>query len=144
MGTIEPNAAAQPPGAIMNRPTPKLDQAFIEQQRHRLTKLRDELLHTTQTAQTEEAEIRSQSLGEAHESEDDAQKLAMLELDGTTVERSMQRLTRIERALQKIEDGTYGYSDTNGAPIPRERLEAVPEATQTVSELRQRSTTGNR
>jgi DnaK suppressor protein len=128
----------------VNKSTPKLDQAFIEQQRHRLTRLRDELLRTTQTGETEEAQIRTQSLGEAHESEDDAQKLAMLELDGTAVERSMQRLTRIERALQKIADGTYGFSDTNGAPIPRERLEALPEATHTVSELKERDTTGNR
>jgi DnaK suppressor protein len=37
--------------------------------------------------------------------------------------------------LQKIEDGTYGLSDTSGEPIPRERLEAMPEAIHTVSEL---------
>jgi DnaK suppressor protein len=120
----------------MNRPTSKLDQAFIEQQRRRLTQLRDELLRATQAGEAEEAQIRSQALDEAHESEDDAQKLAMLELDGTAVERSIQRLTSIERALQKIKDGTYGLSDATGAPIPRERLEAVPEATHTVSELR--------
>ena len=120
----------------MNRPTSKLDQAFIEQQRRRLTTLRDELLRATQAGEAEEAQIRSQALDEAHESEDDAQKLAMLELDGTAVERSIQRLTSIERALQKIKDGTYGLSDATGAPIPRERLEAVPEATHTVSELR--------
>ena len=119
----------------MNRPMPKLDQAFIDQQRRRLTALRDQLLRATQAGEAEEAGIRSQSLGEAHESEDDAQKLAMLELEGTAVERSMQRLTSIERALQKIKDGTYGLSDATGAPIPRERLEAVPEATHTVSEL---------
>jgi DnaK suppressor protein len=128
MRTIAPNAAAQAPGATLNKPAPKLDQAFIEQQRHRLTKLRDELLQATQAAEAEQAQLRSQSLGEAHESEDDAQKLAMLELDGAAVQRSMQRLTRIERALQKIKDGTYGFSDADGAPIPRERLEAVPEA----------------
>jgi DnaK suppressor protein len=112
----------------MTRPAPTLDKAFIERQRHRLAKLRDELLRATRDAETEEAQIRSQSLGEAHESEDDAQKLAMLELEGLAVQRSVQRLTRIERALQKIEDGTYGFSDADGAPIPRERLEAVPEA----------------
>ena len=120
----------------MNTPTSKLDQAFIEQQRRRLTTLRDELLRATQAGEAEEAQIRSQALDEAHESEDDAQKLAMLELEGTAVERSIQRLTSIERALQKIKDGTYGLSDATGAPIPRERLEAVPEATHTVSELR--------
>src|SRR5580698_7174078 len=118
MGTIGPNAAPHPPGAIMNTPAPKLDQAFLEQQRRRLTKLRDELLRTTQAAETEQAQIRTQSLDEAHEAEDDAQKLAMLELDGAAAELSTQRLTLIERALQKIDDGTYGFSDASGAPIP--------------------------
>ncbi len=128
----------------MNRPAPKLDQAFIDQQRRRLTKLRDELLRTTQAAETELAQIRTQSLDEAHEAEDDAQKLTMLELDGAAAERSTQRLTLIERALQKIDDGTYGFSDSSGAPIPRDRLEAVPEATHTLSELKGRDTTGKR
>ena len=110
----------------MNRKATVLDQAFIEQQRRKLTQLREQLLRATRTGETEEAEIRSQSLGEAHESEDDAQKLALLEIDGTAVERSMQRLGRIERALQKIEDGTYGLSDASGEPIPLARLEAMP------------------
>ena len=39
-----------------------------------------------------------------------------------------------ERALQKIADGTYGYSDRSGEPIPKLRLEAMPEATLTVEE----------
>jgi DnaK suppressor protein len=65
----------------------------------------------------------------------------MLEINGTVVDRNMQRLTRIERALQKIEDGTYGFSDASGEPIPRERLEAMPEAIYTLSELRAREPT---
>jgi DnaK suppressor protein len=128
----------------MNRKATVLDQAFIEQQRRKLTQLREQLLRATRTGETEEAEIRSQSLGEAHESEDDAQKLALLEIDGTAVERSMQRLVRIERALQKIEDGTYGLSDASGEPIPRARLEAMPEAIYTVSELKAREPAGGR
>jgi DnaK suppressor protein len=119
----------------MSGQMPTLDNAFIQKQRHQLTKLRDELLRTTRAGETEETELHSQSLGEARESEDDAQKLAMLEVDGAVVRRSLQRLARIERALQKIEDGTYGFSDTSGKPIPRERLEAMPEAIHTVSEL---------
>ena len=87
----------------MDRKMPPLDNAFIQKQRDTLTKLREELLRTTRAGETEETEIHSQSLGEAHESEDDAQKLAMLEIDGALVDRSIQRLTRIERALQKIE-----------------------------------------
>ena len=119
----------------MNGKTSTLDNAFIQKQRHLLTQLREQLLRTTQAGETEETQLHSQSLGEAHESEDDAQKLAMLEVDGAAVRRNMRRLTQIERALQKIEDGTYGLSDTSGEPIPRERLEAMPEAIHTVSEL---------
>jgi DnaK suppressor protein len=119
----------------MNGKMSNLDNAFIQKQRHLLTHLREQLLRTTKAGETEETELHSQSLGEAHESEDDAQKLAMLEVDGAAVRRNLQRLAQIERALQKIEDGTYGLSDTSGEPIPRERLEAMPEAIHTVSEL---------
>jgi len=119
----------------MNGKISTLDNAFIQRQRHLLTQLREQLLRTTQAGVTEETQLHSQSLGQAHESEDDAQKLAMLEVDGAALRRNMQRLTQVERALQKIEDGTYGLSDTSGEPIPRERLEAMPEAIHTVSEL---------
>jgi len=95
-----------------------LDQPFLRRQREALTKLRRELLRTVQANETEESDIRAKSLGEAHESEDDAQKLAMLELDGQIVSRHVQRLTLVERALQKIEDGTYGMSDADGKPYP--------------------------
>jgi DnaK suppressor protein len=122
--------------AIVTSKTPGLDKVFIQKQRLRLTKLREDLLRTTQVGETEENVIHTQSAGEAHESEDDAQKLAMLEIDGNLVERNVQRLARIARALQKIEDGTYGFSDASGEPIPRERLEAVPEAIHTLSELK--------
>ena len=122
----------------MNSKTPGLDEAFIQKQRRQLTKLREELLRSTRTEETEETEIHSQAVGEAHESEDDAQKLVMLEIDGALVDRNLQRLTRIERALQKIEDGTYGISDASGEAIPRERLEVVPEAIYTPAELKAR------
>lgn len=120
----------------MNSKSAKFDQAFLQQQRQRLMKLREELLRSAQTGQSEEAELNSQSVGEAREYEEDAQKLAMLEVEGALVERSRQRRADIERALQKIEDGTYGLSDASGEPIPRERLEAMPEAIYTASEVR--------
>ncbi len=39
---------------------------------------------------------------------------------------------QIDRALEKIEDGTYGICDISGDDIPMKRLEAVPYATMTV------------
>jgi DnaK suppressor protein len=118
----------------MKNSTHELDQAFIAQQRKRLIELRDSLQKTTQAGQSEEAAIHAETSGEAQEYEDDAQKLAQLEIDGNIVDIGLSRLPVVERALQKIEDGTYGISDISGKPIPRERLEAMPEAIQTVAE----------
>jgi len=38
-------------------------------------------------------------------------------------------LTKVERALEKIEDGTYGLCDECGQPIAPARLNAAPEST---------------
>ncbi len=43
-------------------------------------------------------------------------------------------ITEIDAAIGRIQKGTYGYSTTSGRPIPRERLEAIPWATELVSE----------
>jgi DnaK suppressor protein len=45
-------------------------------------------------------------------------------------------LADVERALAKIEAGTYGSSEATGEPIPRERLEVMPWARGTVHEGR--------
>jgi RNA polymerase-binding transcription factor DksA len=45
-----------------------------------------------------------------------------------------QTIADIDAALQRITDGTYGYSVVSGRPIPRERLEAIPWATVLVEE----------
>ena len=37
-------------------------------------------------------------------------------------------LAEIDRALQKLSEGTYGTCDRCGSPIPAERLEAKPAA----------------
>lgn len=37
-------------------------------------------------------------------------------------------LAEVERALQKIDDGTYGLCETCGEPIAPARLEAMPAA----------------
>jgi DnaK suppressor protein len=41
-------------------------------------------------------------------------------------------LAQVERALKKIEEGTYGVCDISGEDIPMPRLEAIPYATTTV------------
>jgi DnaK suppressor protein len=43
-------------------------------------------------------------------------------------------LEEVNRALERIDSGTYGLSEVSGKPIPIERLEAVPYATTLVGE----------
>lgn len=37
-------------------------------------------------------------------------------------------VAKIDRALQRVDEGTYGVSEVSGRPIPPERLEVVPWA----------------
>jgi len=105
-----------------------LDDAFVERQRQHLLRLRENLLAAARAAESEEADVRGKSARDAVEFEDDAQRLDALERDGNLVVRDVQRLERVDRALNKIAEGTYGLSDISGQPIPHARLEAIPEA----------------
>jgi DnaK suppressor protein len=111
-----------------------LDAAFVEAQRQNLLRLRASLIAAAQDAESDEAEVNEESGGGPVEFEDDAQRLDTLEREGNLVVRDVERLERIDRALEKIKDGTYGLSDISGAPIPRARLAAVPDALYTVDE----------
>jgi DnaK suppressor protein len=122
----------------MDSKNARFDKAYLAIKREQLTKLRRQLSDSVRTGTAEERSVNSESAGQAREYEDDAQRLASLELDGTLVGRDVRRLARIERALQKIEDGTYGISDESGALIPADRLEVMPEATYTLSEQEKR------
>jgi DnaK suppressor protein len=118
---------------------PQLDAAFLEKQRHRLNKVRDDLMAAARAGESDEANVRSESASSgSREYEDDAQRLDQLELEGNLVARDVQRLQSVNRALEKIKDGTYGLSDLSGQPIPRERLEAVPESILTFAEEKAR------
>jgi DnaK suppressor protein len=118
----------------MTPPTSRLDPAFLARQKRRLTDLRQKMLQVRRGEESAEASANLETRDQAREFEDDAQKLTTLELEGNLEAADDDRLSNIERALQKIVDGTYGLSDASGAPIPIERLEAAPEALYTLAE----------
>ena len=118
----------------MSRKTPRFDEVFLENKRRQLMELREQLRKTVGTDEAEEAAIQDESGLQAREYEDDAQKLALLETEENLVNRDIDRLARVERALHKIDEGTYGFSDVSGQPIPDARLEAMPDALNTVQE----------
>jgi RNA polymerase-binding transcription factor DksA len=68
------------------------------------------------------------------DSGDAATRLNDLEVEADEDEVDRLTLAQIQRALRRIEDGTYGVSELSGKPIPKERLEAVPYATTLVEE----------
>ena len=59
---------------------------------------------------------------------------AMNEFDAGRVQELQDQLAAVERAEQRLRDGTFGISIQSGAPIPDARLEARPTAELTVEE----------
>jgi DnaK suppressor protein len=119
---------------MSNSRSPRFDQAFLERKRRQLTALREQLQKAADSGEAEEAAVKNESAGGAREYEDDAQKLDTLETRGNLVNHDIDRLARVERALNKIDAGTYGFSDVSGERIPDHRLEAMPEAINTLQE----------
>ena len=115
-----------------------LDQGFIEGQKKRLQERRVEL--EVLLGHTEDVELeRSQEYQESTpDSGDQSQNIFERELDATLEQQFEQEIEDIDRALEKIEEGTYGVSDVSGEPIPRGRLEAMPQAVVTVGEQQER------
>jgi len=113
----------------------ELDEQFVARQKERLLQMRDEL-HRIQSGMQGDEQNRSEEEGDfsQHDSGDMSQQMFTREMDATIGEQAGRRLEDVERALAKIEEGTYGLSDESGDPIPRGRLEAAPEALRTVDE----------
>jgi DnaK suppressor protein len=75
-----------------------------------------------------------ESADESTDWSDPAQPLTAEGTDDAIAASLQERLPAIERALQRLADGTFGRSVRSGATIPDERLEADPTAELTVDE----------
>jgi DnaK suppressor protein len=97
----------------------------------RLEEMRDQMSNlirdTSEDTKTTD-ETKGYSQHQADEGTDDFNRTISLEV--TSKEFGI--LRQIERALDKIDDGTYGICDITGEEIPLPRLEAIPYATMTV------------
>jgi DnaK suppressor protein len=97
----------------------------------RLEELRREILQILQgtTKEVKEPDVsKGYSQHAADEGTDDFVKNVSLEV----THKEMNLLRQIDRALEKMEEGTYGICDLSGEEIPLKRLEAIPYATMTV------------
>ena len=109
-----------------------LSKHFVEEQRKRLEALREELQASSAVAAERDRQdvtgngaLDIADLGEIATERQNDQALHHV---------TENRLRTVERALQKIAEGTYGLSDASGKPIPQERLQKAPEAIYTLEE----------
>ena len=96
--------------------------------RQKLQRWRDELLRDSSLTL---AHLQQESL-----SEPDIADRASLETDRSlelrTRDRERKLIAKIDEALRRIEEGTYGYCEETAEPISLRRLEARPIATLSV------------
>lgn len=108
-----------------------LKKSEIAQFKKRLLEMKSKISETLKGASkevTEPADSKGYSQHQADEGTDDFVKSINLEVSN----KEMNLLRQINRALEKIDEGTYGVCDLTGDEIPLKRLEAVPYATMTV------------
>ena len=106
-----------------------------DQARARLLAERAEVVELLRDAESAGRQDRD-SEAETGDIADAAQPLAAEGVDDAVAESMRDRLAALDRALKRLDDGTYGRSVRSGQPIPDERLEADPAAELTVAEAR--------
>lgn len=114
-----------------------LKKSQVEQFRKALWSMRAQLTHTLEGA-TEQVKRPDEATGysqhQADQGTDDFDRTINLELTS----KEFEVLRQIDRALEKIEESSYGICDLSGEEIPLARLEAVPYATMTVKSQEQK------
>lgn len=101
--------------------------------RVRLSEEQQRLMSLTTKVRTRLKEEQKSINYEVSDSADGAEGVGMAR-DGSEVDVSVgyvldERFQQIAEALNKLDNGTYGFCESCGGEIPAERLEALPEAT---------------
>jgi DnaK suppressor protein len=114
-----------PPDYRPSEDEPFMNATMREYFRQKLLQWKDKLL--------QESSETLENLQEGGLSEPDIADRASLETDRSlelrTRDRERKLISKIDAALQRIEDGSYGYCEETAEPISLRRLEARPIAT---------------
>lgn len=110
------------------------DQAFLLQQKKKLEQRRQEILAALRGIAKPDAlhhapgDFNPNYPNYGSEEAENAQEFVQFE-SNVRAEANLERdLQNVVNALKKIENDTYGVCEKTGEMIPRERLEAFPEA----------------
>ena len=113
--------------------TKDFDVKFLKDQRDELLARRaGELARATRLEDEATSIIEDGEMGDVQFDDEGGEGDTMVvqrDLDRVLSTQARQTILEIDAALARIEHGTYGYSEVSGQPIPRERLEAIPETT---------------
>ncbi|GAA2391967.1 hypothetical protein Cme02nite_12800 [Catellatospora methionotrophica] len=105
--------------------------AETEKIRVALTARRDELQEEYDHTLVEIAELQRDRLTDSagDDQADTGTKTFEREQEITLANNILERITQVERALERLDEGSYGWCEKCGNPIPVERLAAFPSAT---------------
>ena len=93
--------------------------------RERAAQLRGEIQHTLERS-SDETHVRIAE--QARDTEDDSFSNLIVDLNLAEIDRDADELRRIDTALVRLSEGSYGLCETCGERIPEARLEAEPTA----------------
>jgi RNA polymerase-binding transcription factor DksA len=120
------------------RASSSFDAAFLEGQRAALLDERAALLGQAERLEDEAAALmEDQETGDVQFDDESGEGDSLAverERDLALSAQARQMVADIDAALARVRDGTYGYSVVSGKPIPKERLRAIPWATELVEE----------
>jgi DnaK suppressor protein len=118
-------AAAPPP------PRPTRSAAETERIREALSERRDELKAELDHTMSEIAEAQRERLTDSagDDQADTGTKTFEREQEISLANNLRERIGQVERALDRLDDGQYGWCERCSNPIPVERLAAFPSAT---------------
>lgn len=132
-----PVKAAAPKAAPRPEPTkPAFDKKFFDEQRVMLLEERAKYLHSAQMLKAEaDALVFEREPGDVQFDEESGEGDTLAverDFDLARSAQARQQVDDIDAALARIENGTYGICRVSALPIPKERLRAIPWATERV------------
>src|SRR5262245_22488030 len=98
---------------------------FKARLRGRATQLRGEIQRTLERS-SDETHVRIAE--QARDTEDDSFSNLIVDLNFAEIDRDADELRRIDSALARLSEGSYGLCEDCGQRIPQARLEAEPTA----------------
>jgi RNA polymerase-binding transcription factor len=104
----------------------------LESEQERLRAALESVNHTASLTE----ETGDLSIGSDDHLADSATETYLRELDEGLEENAEHLLDEVDRALRRIDEGTYGTCVVCGRPIGAERLEALPYATLCIEDKR--------